>query len=68
MKENFKETVSATLRSLRAEYKLKQKDVADRAGIDIMTLGRYENNTSSIQYDILEKIVSVYNMDLFIFF
>lgn len=68
MIETFKECVSAKLRSLRAEHNLKQKDVAEKANIDVMTVARYENNSTSMQLDMIEKIISVYNIDLFIFF
>lgn len=68
MKENFKECVSAELRSLRAKHKYTQKEVADRASVDIMTVVRYENNSTSMQLDMLEKIVAVYDMPIYIFF
>ena len=68
MKDNFKENVAAELRSLRSKNNLKQKEVAERAGIDIMTIVRYENNNVSMQLDMLEKIVNVYNMKIDIFF
>ena len=75
MKENFKECVSAELRSLRAKHKYTQKEVADRASVDIMTVVRYENNSTSMQLDMLEKIENniemneaVYDMPIYIFF
>ena len=33
-----------------------------------MTVARYENNSVSMQLDMLEKILSVYNVPLNIFF
>ena len=68
MKETFKEFVASELRCLRALHNLKQKDVAIKAKIDVMTMVRYENNSTSMQLDILEKIVSVYGITLNIFF
>lgn len=68
MKESFKDYVSAELRSLRAEHDYKQKDVADKANIDVMTIVRYENNSTSMQLDMIEKILSVYDINLEIFF
>lgn len=68
MKESFKNYVSAGLRSLRAECNYKQKDVADKANIDIMTVVRYENNSTSMQLDMIEKILSVYNVKPAVFF
>ena len=68
MKEEFKECVSAKLRGLRAERNLKQSEVAEKANIDVMTITRYENNSVSMQLDMIEKIINVYGLDLFIFF
>jgi len=68
MKDNFKDYVSAELRSLRAEHNYKQKDVASKANVDVMTIVRYENNSTSMQLDMIEKILSVYNVNLENFF
>lgn len=68
MKDNFKEQVASELRSLRGKFNYKQKDVANLANIDVMTVVRYENNSTSMQLDMLEKIISVYDMTLAIFF
>ena len=68
MKKSFKDYVSADLRSLRAEYNYKQKEVAELAGIDVMTIVRYENNSTSMQLDMIEKILSVYKLGPAIFF
>ena len=68
MNESFKEAVASELRSLRSRYNYKQKDVAQKANIDIMTVTRYENNSSSMQLDMIEKIISIYGLNLFIFF
>lgn len=68
MKENFKEQVASELRSLRAKHDLKQKEVANKAKIDVMTVARYENNSASMQLDMIEKIISVYGIELDIFF
>ncbi len=66
--EEFKNSVSAILRSLRAEHDLTQQEVATRAGVDIMTIGRYENNPNTIVLDVLDKILTVYGVDCYIFF
>lgn len=68
MKDSFKEQVASELRSLRARFDFKQKDVASKAGIDVMTLVRYENNSASMQLDMIEKIITVYGLNLNIFF
>ena len=66
--EEFKKNVSATLRSLRAEKNMTQAKVAEISGLDIMTVGRYEKNPSTIVLDVLDKILNVYDIDCFIFF
>lgn len=68
MRETFKMLVASELRSLRAKSNLKQKEVAKKAKIDVMTVVRYENNSTSMQLDMIEKIISVYGISLDIFF
>lgn len=68
MKDNFKEQVASELRILRAKYNYKQKEVANKANIDVMTVARYENNSVSMQLDMIEKIITVYGLTLAIFF
>lgn len=68
MRENFKEQVASELRSLRAKYNYTQKEVAEKANVDVMTVTRYENNSTSMQLDMIEKILSAYDMKPSIFF
>lgn len=68
MRENFKEAVASELRSLRAKYNYTQKEVAEKANVDVMTVTRYENNTTSMQLDMIEKILSAYDTKPSIFF
>lgn len=68
VKNTFKECVSAELRGLRSKHKYTQEFVANIANIDVMTLNRYESGKVSMQLDTLEKIVCVYDINLFIFF
>lgn len=68
MKNSFKEEVASELRSLRAKNNLTQKEVAIKAEIDVMTVTRYENNSTSMQLDMIEKIIEVYNVAPAIFF
>jgi len=68
MKENFKELVASELRGLRARYNYTQKEVAEKANVDIMTIVRYENNNTSMQLDMLEKIIAVYEIPIYIFY
>lgn len=45
--EEFKNNVSSVLRSIRAEKNMTQQEVAEKSGIGVMTIGRYENSTSN---------------------
>ena len=56
MKESFKQNVASELKALRAKRGLKQKEVAEIAGIDTMTIVRYENNSTSMQLDMIENV------------
>jgi transcriptional regulator with XRE-family HTH domain len=67
MKDGFKEHVASKLKILRVKFDYKQKNVANEAKIDVMTLARYENNSSSMQLDMIEKISTVYGLNLNIF-
>jgi len=66
--EEFKETVSSVLRSIRAEKHMTQQEVAEKSEIDVMTIGRYENNPNTIVLDKLDKILLVYGIDCYHFF
>lgn len=66
--EEFKNNVSSVLRSIRAEKNMTQQEVAEKSGIDVMTIGRYENNPNTIVLDKLDKILCVYELDCYYFF
>lgn len=66
--EEFKNNVSSVLRSIRAEKDMTQSEVAEKSCIDVMTICRYENNPNTIVLDKLDKILSVYDIDCYIFF
>lgn len=66
--ESFKENVASELRTIRALKKLSQREVAIKAGIDVMTITRYENNSCSMQLDMIEKILKAYEIKTAIFF
>lgn len=68
MKESYKDLVASELRVLRAKHNYKQAEVAKMANLDISTISRYENNSCSMQLDVIEKIVNIYNLPLYIFF
>lgn len=68
MKENFRESISARLRELRAsrQYTLKELSIKSNVGVDVIS--RYENNKVSMQVDVLNKILKVYGISLSNFF
>lgn len=66
--EEFKESVSSVLRSIRAEKHMTQQEVAEKSGMDVMTISRYENNPNTIVLDKLDKILLVYGVDCYYFF
>lgn len=66
--EEFKESVSSVLRSIRAEKHMTQQEVAEKSGMDVMTISRYENNPNTIVLDKLDKILLVYGIDCYYFF
>lgn len=68
MKRKARYLVADGLRSIRAEKGLNIEAVANKSNVNKDTISRYENATVSQQIDILEKILNVYNIDLFIFF
>ena len=68
MKENFLKNVSARLRELRANRQLSLAKVSKNSGVSIDMISRYENNKTSIQVDVLAKILSVYNISMSNFF
>ena len=68
MKEEFLKMVSARLRELRANKQLTLAKVSEKSGVNIDMISRYENNKTSIQVDVLAKILSVYNISMANFF
>lgn len=62
------EKVGSELRAIRNRLGLSLKDVENSSGIYAQTLSDYENNKVNIKVCTLEKILNVYNTNLFIFF
>lgn len=52
-----------TLRGLRANFGLSSKDVAKEIGIHQQTLLKYEQDSSRIPMDLLEKLSNYYQID-----
>ena len=63
-----RELIAGELRSIRAKKQLTIEDIASKTSLDKMTISRYENNSVSMQIDVLEKILKAYNVDFDIFF
>ena len=59
---------AAGLRGLRAEKKMTLEEVANKTGINKDTISRYENNNTSMQLYILDKLIDCYDERLDIFF
>ena len=63
-----RELISDELRSIRALNKLSIETVANKCNVNKDTISRYENNSVSMQIDILEKLLNFYGVDFDIFF
>lgn len=50
------------LKSLRAEKKLTQKQVADRIGLAISAVSSYESGTRYPSYDVLVKLARIFHV------
>lgn len=65
---NIEEYTAKELRKLRAEKNVSQQEVAKIVNINVGTIVRYENATTSISIDRLEKLLNYYNVNLGDFF
>ena len=63
-----RELIAEELRGMRAKKQLTLEAIAMKTTLDKMTISRYENNSVSMQIDILEKILKAYEIDFNIFF
>ena len=63
-----RELIADELRSIRARTGLNIETVAKETQINKDTISRYENNLVSMQIDILEKLLTYYNINFDIFF
>lgn len=52
------------LRKLRRDTDFTQQNVADEIGMDITTYNRYEKDASTMQYETLVKLASLYKMSV----
>ena len=63
-----RELITDELRSIRAEKKYSIEFVVNNSNVNKDTISRYENNLTSMQIDILEKLLNFYKIDFDIFF
>ena len=68
MKETIKKYIADELRSLRAKKNISIVELANTLDINKDTISKYENATTSINIDVLEKFLVYYNLDFDIFF
>lgn len=68
MKENIRNYIADELRALRSRKNLSLVELSDILGISKDTISRYENATTPINIDTLEKFLTYYNIDFDIFF
>ena len=66
--KNTRELIADELRSIRAKLNLSIENVAEQSNVNKDTISRYENNLVSMNIDIIEKLLNVYNIDFDIFF
>lgn len=64
----YSKYVGNELKAIRNRNNLSLKQLEEKTGICAQNLSEYENNKVQIKISTLEKILSVYNMNLFIFF
>lgn len=68
MKETIKKYIADELRALRAKKNKSIVELADDLGLTKDTISRYENAKTSINIDVLEKMLDYYDLDFDIFF
>lgn len=63
-----REQVASKLRGLRAEKNMSQIEIAEKTGLDIATISRYENGTVTQSLDKLIALSKFYDVKLIYFF
>lgn len=59
-----KDVVAANLRGLRAKKRMTQAEVAEVIGVNVNTIGNYENGDSSMSYEAAWKLADLYDVPL----
>lgn len=65
---NTRDLIAEELRSIRARKNVSIEEVAKESQVNKDTISRYENNLTSMQIDILEKLLNYYDVNFDIFF
>ena len=63
-----RELIADELRGIRAKQDLSIEIVAEKSKVNKDTISRYENNSVSMNIDIIEKLLKTYNVGFDIFF
>ena len=63
-----RELIADELRSIRAKQDLSIEIVAVKSNVNKDTISRYENNSVSMNIDIIEKLLKAYDIGFDIFF
>ena len=64
----MQEAIGTELKISRIRNNMTMQEVADTMGFNIETLRRYENNSSGLSIEKLEKLLLFYNENIDIFF
>lgn len=68
MKENFLKAVSSELKILRIEHDDLQEELAEKSGVAMSTISKYEAGDNNMNIEKIEQIIKAYGLDLYIFF
>ena len=60
--------IGSNVKSYRKQRKLTQKQLADKLGKNIMTVGRYESGKTSVTMDVLHEISEILDVPMSDFF
>lgn len=66
--KNLRSGIAKELKKLRIDNDYTQEDVSSKSGVNIGTIVRYEQGTVTANLDKLQRILKIYNIDLYIFF
>lgn len=54
--------VSITLKAARVNKKLSQKEAAEKLGVNVSTLGKYENDSSNVTMSFVKRASELYGI------